>query len=74
MITPQENTLKKAIEIDGLNFFYGATRSLRDINLNIFDKKVTAFIGPSGCGKSTLLRLIAGLDQISSGQILINNQ
>jgi phosphate transport system ATP-binding protein len=51
MTTPAKH--RKNIEIDGLNFFYGTTRSLRDINLNIFDKKVTAFIGPSGCGKST---------------------
>lgn len=60
MTEPAASTIdsKMAIEISGLNFFYGATRSLRDINLNIRDKKVTAFIGPSGCGKSTLLRTL----------------
>lgn len=40
-----------------LNFYYGKFHALRDINLTIPEKKVTAFIGPSGCGKSTLLRV-----------------
>lgn len=68
MTTTTANTQKKAIEIDGLNFFYGATRSLRDIKLNIFDKKVTAFIGPSGCGKSTLLRTLNRMYDLYPGQ------
>ena len=42
--------------VKDLNFFYGNYRALKDINLNIAEKMVTAFIGPSGCGKSTLLR------------------
>jgi phosphate transport system ATP-binding protein len=46
----------KTIEISGLNFFYGKTQSLTNVNLDIHEKQVTAFIGPSGCGKSTLLR------------------
>jgi len=41
---------------------------LRDINLNIFDKKVTAFIGPSGCGKSTLLRTLNRMYDLYPGQ------
>ena len=48
----------KIIEISGLNFYYGKTRSLHNVNLDIHEKKVTAFIGPSGCGKSTLLRTL----------------
>jgi phosphate transport system ATP-binding protein len=39
-----------------LNFYYGKFHALKNINLDIPEKKVTAFIGPSGCGKSTLLR------------------
>lgn len=46
------------IEISNLNFFYGDFQGLKNINLNINEKKVTAFIGPSGCGKSTLLRTL----------------
>lgn len=59
---------KMAIEISGLNFFYGNTRSLRDVNLNIREKKVTAFIGPSGCGKSTLLRTLNRMYDLYPGQ------
>lgn len=59
---------KLAIEISGLNFYYGTTRSLKDIHLNIHDKKVTAFIGPSGCGKSTLLRTLNRMYDLYPGQ------
>ncbi len=44
------------MQVRNLNFFYGKTQSLRNINLNIATNRVTALIGPSGCGKSTLLR------------------
>ena len=44
------------IEVENLDFYYGQTRALQDINIQIAANKVTAFIGPSGCGKSTLLR------------------
>lgn len=42
--------------VAGLNFFYGQQQALKDINLIVPNKRVTAFIGPSGCGKTTLLR------------------
>jgi phosphate transport system ATP-binding protein len=45
-----------AVKVRGLNLFYDHVQALRDINLDIPEKQVTAFIGPSGCGKSTLLR------------------
>ncbi len=48
--------VKKSIEIKNLNFYYGDFQGLKNVNLTIHEKKVTAFIGPSGCGKSTLLR------------------
>ena len=44
------------IAVRNLNFFYGASQALKDVNLNFHDRQVTALIGPSGCGKSTLLR------------------
>lgn len=47
---------------------------LNEINLSIEKGEFMAVVGPSGCGKSTLLRLVAGLDSVSSGEILINNQ
>jgi phosphate transport system ATP-binding protein len=45
------------LTVKDLNFYYGKFHALRDINMTIPEKKVTAFIGPSGCGKSTLLRV-----------------
>jgi phosphate transport system ATP-binding protein len=48
---------KSKISVKDLNFFYGKFHALKDINLEIPENKVTAFIGPSGCGKSTLLRV-----------------
>jgi len=44
-------------EVRHLNFFYGHAQALKDINLTLADRQITAFIGPSGCGKSTLLRV-----------------
>ncbi|MDR3397463.1 MAG: phosphate ABC transporter ATP-binding protein PstB [Pandoraea sp.] len=52
----QEIKLPSKIEVKNLNFFYDKYHALKNINLRIPDRKVTAFIGPSGCGKSTLLR------------------
>ena len=49
---------KIALQIRNLNFFYGSFQGLKNINLDIEERKVTAFIGPSGCGKSTLLRTL----------------
>ena len=43
-------------QVKNLNFFYGDVQALKNINIEILDKKVTALIGPSGCGKTTFLR------------------
>ena len=48
--------VKPKISVKDLNFYYGKFHALKNINLDIPERKVTAFIGPSGCGKSTLLR------------------
>ena len=58
----------KTIEIEGLNFFYGKTQSLKNVSLDIHAKQVTAFIGPSGCGKSTLLRTLNRMYDLYPGQ------
>lgn len=60
--------VKNAIEVRNLNFFYGSFQGLKDINLNIEEGKVTAFIGPSGCGKSTLLRTLNRMYDLYPGQ------
>ncbi len=55
------------IDIEHVDFFYGASQALHDINLAIEDHKVTAFIGPSGCGKSTLLRCLNRMNDLIDG-------
>jgi len=62
-----------------LNYYYGADRALKDINLVIPEKMVTAFIGPSGCGKSTLLRTFNRMYQLypkqrATGEILLDGE
>ncbi len=53
--------------ISHVNLFYGEKQVLKDVNLNIKNKMVTAFIGPSGCGKSTLLRCLNRMNDLISG-------
>ncbi len=55
------------LKVSDLNFFYGSFQSLKNINLSILNKKVTAFIGPSGCGKSTLLRTLNRMYDLYNG-------
>jgi phosphate transport system ATP-binding protein len=65
------------IEVDQVDFHYGASKALHGIKLSIPEKKVTAFIGPSGCGKSTLLRCLNRMNdlvdhaKVTSGEIRI---
>jgi phosphate transport system ATP-binding protein len=56
------------VSIRGLNFYYGATHALKDINIDFADRKTTAMIGPSGCGKSTLLRIMNRMYDLYPGQ------
>ncbi len=60
--------LKNALEVRGLNFFYGKFQGLKNIDLDIAEHRVTAFIGPSGCGKSTLLRTLNRMYSLYPGQ------
>jgi phosphate transport system ATP-binding protein len=67
------------IAVRKLNFFYGANRALKDINVTLYAKKVTAFIGPSGCGKSTLLRILNRVydlypHQRAEGEVMLDGQ
>ena len=68
MPATQQLPLKNAIEIRNLNFFYGTFKGLKNVNLDIAENKVTAFIGPSGCGKSTLLRTLNRMYSLYPGQ------
>jgi len=58
---------KVKIESKNVDFYYGKTRALKDINIDIYEKKVTALIGPSGCGKSTYIRLLNRMNDLIPG-------
>ena len=62
-----------SVEIKNLNKSFGTQNILYDISFAIPDGEFVALVGPSGCGKSTILRLLAGLEEITSGEILIDN-
>ena len=66
--TPVKTQQKNILQARNLNFFYGNFHSLKDINLDIQENSVTAFIGPSGCGKSTLLRAFNRMYDLYPGQ------
>lgn len=54
----------KKIEIEHLNLFYGDFQALKDVNLSIEEKEITAFIGPSGCGKSTCIKTLNRMNDL----------
>ncbi len=65
------------MSIRGLNFYYGKFHALKNVNLEVAEKKVTAFIGPSGCGKSTLLRVLNRMfelypEQRAEGEVMLD--
>ena len=62
------------LKITNLYKRYGAVEILKDVNLDIKSGEFIVFVGPSGCGKSTLLRMIAGLEPISGGDLLIDGE
>ena len=76
---PSEGTGKTAIELRNVNLSYGSNHVLHDINMDIGERMVTAFIGPSGCGKSTLLRCLNRMndlidDTVFTGSIKVAEQ
>jgi lactose/L-arabinose transport system ATP-binding protein len=62
------------VELRGINKSFGAVQVIRDVDLDIADGEFVVFVGPSGCGKSTLLRTISGLEEPTSGQVLIGGE
>jgi phosphate transport system ATP-binding protein len=67
------------IKVENLNLFYGQKQALHNVNMEMYRKKVTAYIGPSGCGKSTLLRCINRMNDLVDhvtieGKILLDEE
>ncbi len=77
--SPVATAEKSKISVKNLDFYYGKFHALKGINLEIPEKKVTAFIGPSGCGKSTLLRVFNRMyelypEQRAAGEIMFDGE
>ena len=63
-----------SIRLEGVRKAFGSTTVIHDVDLDIEHGTFVVFVGPSGCGKSTLLRLIAGLEDVSGGRIIIDGR
>ncbi len=80
VVRPSERSdtpLTPRVEVRHLDFFYGSSQALKDVNVPLYDRRVTAFIGPSGCGKSTLLRVLNRMydlypEQHAKGEVLFD--
>jgi phosphate transport system ATP-binding protein len=75
----QNQSMRPKIAVAGLDFFYGSAQALWDINIEIPEREVVAFIGPSGCGKSTMLRTLNRMNDTIpiarvKGQVLIDGE
>ncbi len=68
-----QNNDEKFVSLKNVNKYYNKTvHAVTDFNLDIKKHEFIVFVGPSGCGKSTTLRMIAGLEEISSGELYID--
>jgi phosphate transport system ATP-binding protein len=76
---PSEGQLAEKVSVRRLNFYYGDNKALKNVEVPLYDRKVTAFIGPSGCGKSTLLRILNRIydlypNQRAEGEVLLDGK
>ncbi|HET6466874.1 MAG TPA: ABC transporter ATP-binding protein, partial [Geminicoccaceae bacterium] len=60
------------LQLKDIHKSYGDVQIIKGVDLAIEDREFCVFVGPSGCGKSTLLRMIAGLEEVSGGEVLID--
>ncbi|MBS0470005.1 MAG: phosphate ABC transporter ATP-binding protein PstB [Proteobacteria bacterium] len=76
---PTTSAEKIKVDIRDLSFYYGSFKGLKNVNVPLYDRKVTAFIGPSGCGKSTLLRILNRIyelypNQRAEGEVMLDGE
>src|SRR5690606_18527559 len=71
---PSTGDLMATVATENIVKKYGSTQVLHGLDIDIADGEFTVLIGPSGCGKSTLLRMIAGLEDITAGEIVIGGK
>ncbi|MEO1102180.1 MAG: ATP-binding cassette domain-containing protein, partial [Pseudomonadota bacterium] len=62
------------ITLNAIRKSFGPVEVIKGVDFTIGDKEFVVFVGPSGCGKSTLLRLIAGLEEVTSGNVFIEGK
>jgi len=79
VVTEERSDEGTALELKGLNVYYGSFRALKNINMQIAKHRITAIIGPSGCGKSTLIRCLNRMNDLipvfrAEGEVLFENQ
>ena len=63
-----------SVRLRNVSKSFGNSKVLHDINLEVEEGQFVVLVGPSGCGKSTTLRLIAGLEDVTAGEVMINNR
>src|SRR3989304_5045275 len=76
---PEPGEEDVTLELKGLNVWYGPFQALRDVNLRVAARRITAIIGPSGCGKSTLIRCFNRMNDLipgfrAAGEVLFEGQ
>lgn len=76
--TAHTGVREEKVSVRNLNFYYGNNKALKEINVALFTRMVTAFIGPSGCGKSTLLRVLNRIydlypNQRAEGEVVLDD-
>lgn len=73
------NTSTVKIATDGLDLYYGTNHALKNVSMELYTNKITAFIGPSGCGKSTFLKTLNRMNDLVpnvkiEGEVLLDNE
>ena len=63
----------RRLSIQGLNKWFGSNHVVKDLNISVEPSEFLVLLGPSGCGKTTALRIIAGLEEADSGQVLLGD-